>query len=354
MKSIALKGTIYNMVNEVEQNTLSGDINVKYNRPKFVHRVLANLLDFIIFAIVFVALFILTRYVVGQTPEHSRVFSNVNKMRLESGMYYKKDNGEIVDIVSYMNSSSTLTNEGKVKLSEQSINKFFVFEKANVSDTRYNKIADEYNTNRLASTFTESGVTYHLFLVDGEGDIVKNDELYDGGYRYLYRNFYLNYIDKYFQGYFATTPIYYDNIKILLNYLIWVDVPIAFVTSIILVYYVPTLFFRRGRKTLGKALYRIGTIDSRFLSPSFGRNTAKWALFLLEMILGIASVGIVFVLSFTMMVFSKNKQGFPDYMLGLQEIDVSNNKIYFAYEEIELNNVERHKKPTDFRLIQRP
>ena len=55
-----------------------------------------------------------------------------------------------------------------------------------------------------------------------------------------------------------------------------------------------------------------------------------------------------------MMAFSKNKQGFPDYILGLQEIDTSNNKIYYSYEEIELNDVERHKRPTDFRLIQRP
>ena len=345
---------LYNMVNEVEKNTLSGDIDIKYTRPKFAHRVLANLIDFIIFAIVFVALFILMRYAVGQTPEHMRVFNAVNKMRLDSGMYYKKDSGEIVDVVSYMNSNNALTNEGKVKISEQSIDKFFTFEKEYVTEERYNKISDEYDTNRLAKTYTESGVTYNLFVKDVDDKIIKNSELYEEGYKYLYRNFYLNYIDKYFQGYFATTPIYYDNIKILLNYLVWVDILVAYVSAIILVYYVPTLFFRRGRRTLGKALYRIGTVDSRFLSPTFWRNTAKWALFLLEMILGIASVGIIFILSFTMMVFSKRKQAFPDYMLGLQEIDISNNKIYHTYEEIELNNVERHKKPTDFRLIDRP
>ena len=342
------------MVNEVEQNTFSNDINIKYNRPKFVHRVLANLIDFIIFAVVFVALFILARYAVGQTPDHQRVFNNVNRMRLESGMYYKKDNGEIVDVVSYMNSSSTLTNEGKVKISEQSIDKFFTFEKEYVTEKRYNHICDEYDTNRLAATYKDNGTVYNLFVIDSEDNIVKNSELYEGGYKFVFRDFYLKYIDKYFQGYFATTPIYYDNIKILLNYLVWVDVPTAYVTAILLVYYVPTLFFRRGRKTLGKALYRIGTIDSRFLSPKFGRNTAKWALFLLEMILGIGSLGVIFIISFSMMVFSKRKQAFPDYMLGLQEVDVSNNKIYYTYEEIELNNAETHKKPVDFKLIERP
>lgn len=338
------------MVNEVEQNTF-GTIEVKYNRPKFVHRLLANLIDLIIFALVFVGLFILTRYAIGETPHFKAVFNSVNSMRLESGMYYKKDSGEIVDIVTYANTNDVLTNEAKVKLFENHINAFLTFEAAHVSEERYKTITEEYDKKRLESTFTENEITYHLFEKNGSNEIVKNAELFDNGYKYLYRNFYANHIDGYFQGYLVSTPIYYDAMKTITTYLIWVEIPIAYVSSIILVYYVPTLFFRRGRKTLGKALYRIGTVDSRFLSPTFGRNAAKWALFILEMVLGVASVGVIFIISLSMMVFSKNKQGFTDYMLGLQEVDISNNKIYFTYEEVELNEVDRHKKPTDFRMI---
>jgi hypothetical protein len=50
------------------------------------------------------------------------------------------------------------------------------------------------------------------------------------------------------------------------------------------------------------------------------------------------------------MAFSKNKQGFPDYMLGIQEVDTSNNKIYKSLEEISLEQVTKTKKPVDFRL----
>ena len=134
----------------------------------------------------------------------------------------------------------------------------------------------------------------------------------------------------------------------------WVEIPIAFVSSVILTYFVPTLFFRRGRKTLGKALYQIGTVDSRYLSPTFWRNLAKWGIFLAEMILGVASLGVVFIASFTMMAFSKNRQGFPDYMLGLQEVDTSRTKIYFNLVEIQLSNASSYKKGTDFRLIDHP
>lgn len=340
------------MVNEVEQNTY-GNIEVKYTRPKTIHRFLANFIDIFFFAVVFIGMFILSRYAIGETPHHKAIFNSVNKMRIESGMYYKKDNGEIVDVITYINTNDIMTNEAKVKFCENRISDFFTFESTHVNADKYSKISNDYDEHRLNATFKENDVVYNLFVLDSSEEIVKNAELYEGGYKYLYRNFYAREIDRYFQGYLATTPAYYDAIKILTNYLVWVEVPIAIVVSVILVYYVPTLFFRRGRKTLGKALYRIGTVDSRFLSPTFGRNLAKWSLFLLEVILGIASIGVIFLISLSMMVFSKNRQGFTDYMLGLQEVDVSKNKIYFTYEEIELKNVDRHKKPTDFRMIER-
>lgn len=340
-------------INEIEENTIGSQIDIQYRRPKFVHRVLANLIDLILFIIAFIGLFSLSRYLVSLTPHHSQTFSTVNQMRLDSGLYRMQDNGQMIDIVSYMNTSDILTNEGKVSLSEFSIKKFFAFEANYVNEDRYKQMNDNYNTDRLEKTFVENSVTYHLFVKNEENEIIKNPDFYDS-HKYVYRDFYLNYIDRVFQGYLATTPLYYEATRILFYYLVFLDVPASIIFGIVFVYYVPSLIFRRGRRTLGKALYRIGTVDMRFLSPKFGRNTARWALFLLEMVLGICSLGIIFILSFTMMAFSKNKQGFPDYILGLQEVDISNNKIYYTYEEIELNDVERHKKPTDFRLIQRP
>ena len=165
------------MVNEVEQNTF-GNIEVKYNRPKFVHRLLANLIDLIIFAIVFVGLFILTRYAIGETPRYKEVFNSVNSMRLESGMYYKKESGEIVDIVTYANTNDILTNEAKVKLYENHIDAFLTFEAKYVSEERFATISNEYDKKRLESTFTENENTYHLFEKDSDNKIIKNAELY--------------------------------------------------------------------------------------------------------------------------------------------------------------------------------
>ena len=51
-----------------------------------------------------------------------------------------------------------------------------------------------------------------------------------------------------------------------------------------------------------------------------------------------------------MMVFSKKKQGFPDYMLDLQEVDTSKDKIFNTIEEVKLDSINPSKKPVDFNV----
>ena len=50
------------------------------------------------------------------------------------------------------------------------------------------------------------------------------------------------------------------------------------------------------------------------------------------------------------MVFSKEKQGFPDYMLSLIEVDMSRTKIYLSYSEADLDKVNSHREPVDFHV----
>ena len=112
----------------------------------------------------------------------------------------------------------------------------------------------------------------------------------------------------------------------------------------------PPLFFKRGRKTLGKALYHIGLVDDRVLSPTFWRFSARFLIFLFaELLLSLFTLGIPYIISFSLMAFSKKRQGFPDYMLHLYEIDTSKANIYMDYVEAELKN-ELHGDAIDFRM----
>ena len=337
------------MVNEVEQNTV-GTIKIQYSRPKFHRRVLANLIDLIVFGFVGLCMFLLTRYIVGTTPQYQTTMNEWINMQLDSGLYVKNDSGKIVNVVSYIDGNNSYSNASKANAAEAAINTFLAYIDDYIPADKYTSMVDEYDQKRLDAKDGEN----NLFVVDLiTGDIVKNPDYFDN-HTWLYKDFYFEYINRTFNGYLVSSNRYASLTKQINTYLMWVEIPVAIVSSTILTYFVPTLFFRRGRKTLGKALYQIGTVDSRFLSPSFGRNLAKWSIFLVEMILGVVSLGVVFIASFTMMAFSKNRQGFPDYMLGLQEVDTSRNKIYYNLVEVELENASSYKKPTDFKLIDNP
>lgn len=133
--------------------------------------------------------------------------------------------------------------------------------------------------------------------------------------------------------------------------LLFVELPISYMVAGLLIYLLPLFIFRRGRKTFGKAIYRIGLVDSNFLSPKIGRTIARFCIFYFGvLILSVLTFGIPFFVSFSLMAFSKKKQGFPDYMLGLLEVDTYRTKIFMSTEEIALRGVNTHSKAVDFKV----
>ena len=263
MKSIVRKGIISSMleeqnveikneeqVNEIVNDTFSSDdsgesnqIVIKYSRPKFVHRVLANFLDIFFFALVFVLTFIISRNIINNTPQYKATFNSINNMRLESGMYYD-DGNRLVDIVSYMRGNTNYNDNAIVIRSEKSIDQFFTFEMPLVSEKKYQAIKDEYDKLRLEKTVD----SVHLFVIDGE-NIVKNQTLYEEK-KSPFASFYCNYIDKYLQGYLVSTPKYYDATRQLSTYLLWVEIPVSFASGL--------LFSLGGEVLLGKQSIELG------------------------------------------------------------------------------------------------
>jgi hypothetical protein len=130
----------------------------------------------------------------------------------------------------------------------------------------------------------------------------------------------------------------------------YLELPVSYLSSGILVYLIPPLCFRRNRYTLGKLLYHVGLVDSRFLAVKGGRFMARFCIFYFgELVLSLFTFGIPYIISFSLMAFSKHKQGFPDYLLGLYEVDLSKSMIYYSAEEIAISGLSNAKKPVDFK-----
>ena len=348
-----------NKEKEIERNEV---VSVNYTQPKFWHRVMANFVDFFLFVILMIASFIGVRSIVLNVPSYKATEQKISQIQLDSNLYKKDPNNEDknIDIVYYIDRYTDniygsdfegATGSGKIGKIVQAINGFIDYcsNESVASNARYQELVGYYDNMRLDAV-TSDGI--HYFVKDGD-DIVPNETLASVADKrsLYYKNVYVPIVEKRCLP-FLTSNVkeYRECYRIEFNYLVFLELPVSLVFAAILVYFVPPLFFRRGRMTLGKALYHIGLVDDRVLSPTFWRFSARFLIFLFaELLLSLFTLGIPYIISFSLMAFSKKKQGFPDYMLHLYEIDTSKANIYMDYVEAELKN-ELHGEAIDFRM----
>ena len=348
---------------DVERNEV---VSINYTQPKFWHRVMANFIDFFLFILAFLLLFIGVRSIVLNVPSYKANEQKIHDIQLASGLYVAdpSDTSKNVDVIYYLDRYVALYGgefdgvgpeggepEGKIGKIVKSINQMIDY-CSNESVTpkeRYEELVNYYDTMRLEAV-TDDGI--HYFIKDGE-DIKPNETLAGSADKrqLYYKNVYVPIVEKRFMPFLTSNVTEYrEAYRVEFNSLLFIELPVSYVLGAILVYYIPPLFFKRGRRTLGKAIYHIGLIDDRVLSPTFLRFSARFLILLFaELILSLFTFGIPYIISFSLMAFSKNRQGFPDYMLHLYEIDTSKANIYMDYVEAELKN-ELHGEAIDFRM----
>ena len=320
---------------------------IHYTYARFHRRVFANLLDFILCAFIFIACFVGIRAIVVSTPAYQEKENTLLSLRIDSGLYYQEDSGLTTDIVSHLNDkTANFSAFNKMMRSSEAIDKFIVFVGSRAGDIAQQKAQQDYDDYRLQEKYVYQGV--HYFIVE-EGKVSINPSCGASAESY-YNGVFAPYIDEHCQTYLVTlVPEYLELVRFESNMLFYAELIPAYAIAPFITYLLPMLIFRRGRKTFGKALYRIGVLDSRLLVPTIPRTLARFFIFYVaEWLLTPITFAIPFLVSATLMGFSKAHQGFPDYMLRLFEVDTSNEKIYFTREEILLDGVGREKAPVDF------
>ena len=331
-----------------ESKKSEGPIEIVYTRAKFSRRIFANLVDLLIFALLAVCCFLTVRAIYCATPDYLEKESALTQMKLDSSLYVE-DEGQILDVAGYLSASSELTAADKVSKAKRAIENFIDYayrvEGAEVAD----EITSDYHDFFLDKQLL--GESY--FILDGD-ELVENPDCIASKKQY-FENVYTPFINEHCQGYLTTRFTgYLDLTKYISNVLLFVEVPISYCLSGILTYYVPTWIFRRGRKTFGKALYRIGTVDGRMLNPTWKRSLARFAIFYFAiLIFSVFSFAIPAIISVTLMGFSKKRQGFADYLLDLQEVDTTNMQIFYSLSEAQVSGAETHRRPISFESVRR-
>ncbi len=327
--------------NEINNNKKR--IEVTYYQARFTQKCGAILLDFVVFVLLALAIFIGVKAIVDNNSYYQEIDMKYDEKRLASSLYvYNEEIDRVEDIVTFINRDEDMAASQKESFLVNHIYAFF----DSIPEYK-DELVEEYENFILNSDYKYNGYSY--FVKNENGDIVKNDEYPIPITQYI-ENIYKPYVDNIALAEFLIkTPDVLGYQRYQSNILLFLEIPSGIILSSIIVWYIIPLCFSRGKKSLGRLAFRIGLLGSDNLSLRAGKFTIRFIIFLfLEVILSAFTLCIPLIISLSMSAFSKKRQNFHDYMLGIREIDTYQSKIY--KDKFELIKGESETPVIDFSM----
>ena len=307
---------------------------IEYYRPKFTRKLAASFMDAFIFSLLSLLFVVISKAIGDVTPTYKQNSSELDTIKLDSGLFLEDNDGLVRDVVTIYNLDTETNSSVVEKEVVNSINNFFTYVDNNLSHELYESVIKEFDELRLDQKliYSYEGNTYKLFI-QKDGKVVKNNEVVVPSKSYI--SFYKDYIDNYALGYFHSKIDRVVTLEKYFSYVMAIEVIVGVLVGSIINYYVFPLIFRRNRYTLGRLTYKIGLVNKDVLHVSFGQFTLRFLIiFFLEIALSFVTFGIPIIFSFTMSLVTKKKQYFHDYLLGIEEVDLQDNQVYYSKDEV--------------------
>lgn len=307
---------------------------IEYYRPKFTRKLAASFMDAFIFSLLSLLFVVISKALGDVTPTYKQNSSELDTIKLDSGLFLEDNDGLVRDVVTIYNLDTETNSSVVEKEVVNSINNFFTYVDNNLSQELYESMIKEFDELRLDQKliYSYEGKTYKLFI-QKDGKVVKNNEVVIPSKSYI--SFYKDYIDNYALGYFHSKIDRVVTLEKYFSYVMAIEVIVGVLVGSIINYYVFPLIFRRNRYTLGRLTYKIGLVNKDVLHVSFGQFTLRFLIiFFLEIALSFVTFGIPIIFSFTMSLVTKKKQYFHDYLLGIEEVDLQDNQVYYSKDEV--------------------
>ena len=307
---------------------------IEYYRPKFTRKLAASFMDAFIFSLLSLLFVVISKALGDVTPTYKQNSSELDTIKLDSGLFLEDNDGLVRDVVTIYNLDTETNSSVVEKEVVNSINNFFTYVDNNLSHELYESMIKEFDELRLDQKliYSYEGNTYKLFI-QKDGKVVKNNEVVIPSKSYI--SFYKNYIDNYALGYFHSKIDRVVTLEKYFSYVMALEVIVGVLVGSIINYYVFPLIFRRNRYTLGRLTYKIGLVNKDVLHVSFGQFTLRFLIiFFLEIALSFVTFGIPIIFSFTMSLVTKKKQYLHDYLLGIEEVDLQDNQVYYSKDEV--------------------
>lgn len=311
-------------------------MEVKFNKPKYRIRCFAFLFDLMVMAISFCLLFFLSLTVMNNVPYYRNANEVIDNIQINSHLYIKDNNRNRL-LCDYYEVKEEDDYKKYSLLLDEALTSFYsddAFFPNNDGMMLYNKLKIDEG---------ENSSEYFIYSDDSHTTIVIKSDA-------NYKDVYLWFSDVMVETsskYITSSNEYISASKtIALTYYFIILLLPLFLSFLIFEYIIP-LIFTRGKKTLGKLIFKLGVVDQRGLSCSFLRFTCRSLLFFfLEIILSIITFLIPLFISISMFAFSRLSQSLHDYLSNTYVIEGSMKSICKTKEEF----IKKHEKDEKFVL----
>lgn len=293
-------------------------IELEYDKPKLYKRYMAFFVDAILTSILGMLLFALSGFISSNVKSYKDIVTTREEIQISSSLYTSE--GESVLIYT---ENVDMTYLDKKNYLSSCIESFY-------HNDDFFTIDDYY------SAYQERKKEYQND--DGKNIFILKDNLYVEDTSYLDKDFYDFYykeIEKYCTGYMFLNQTYKElSSKLTILYVILLV--ISFMISFLVFFFIMPLILKRGRRTIGMYLFKIGLINASALNLDVKQYLIRSLfVFFIGFVLDIVTVFVPLLVSTTMMHLSKTGQDFFDYMSLSYVVDISKKDIYMNYEEYE-------------------
>ena len=324
---------------------MSNKIEISYTQARLTRRLFSRIVDGLLTLLISMLCFLSINQIYNTIPKYQNTKANLDEIRLNSGLYVKSNN-QVMNVSTYIYNDKKMSDSQKETYLLNSLDKFFNYLK-NYNEESYNKVKSNYEEFLISNSLKYNNFPY---FIKENNQIVKNTSANIPISAYI-NNVYVVYIDTNSNGYLSTEiKEYYSGLKYLNDLTFFVNIPISVFLGSFIVFFIPPFIFKRGRKTIGMLIYHIGFVNKNLYNLSIKEYLLKFVIFyFLEFLLSFFTFGIPLLISLTMMLVTKKKQNFNEYLLNIQEVSTSDSTIYRDKSEIivESNNASNH---VDFKL----
>jgi uncharacterized RDD family membrane protein YckC len=332
---------------------MNDEIHIEYQLAPFHRRIFAYVIDFLIAALLGIMVFLGYRAICFSTSSFKAAEATIADTIASSGLYVANSssgNG-YSDVVSYYGDDKDVSGTELKDYYVKALDSYFVYVGKTATSQDYNDLHSTYLSYLLGDNFVYEG---NALFITKDG-VVEENEACTALDSYYASEVYGPYITSVgIPALQKIVPEYASSLHYESMVLIFGGVPTATLLACILTFYVPPLFLRRGRQTIGRFLFHIGQLDRRCLVPSFGRFTAEASIFILGVILlSLFTFAVPLLFSFSMMAFTKKRQTFAMYMLGIVDVSCEQDRLYFSLAEASLSEEKEGKAAHDFVPINR-